>query len=150
VVSESAIEEEWTRLAESLATVLSRLPAGAALIIDAAGNRYAQFGQSDAELHAEISSNFSIDEQWRLTPAQEEMLVELGWAAPSGEETDYVNWYRDLSWPTPTSSYRDLAGAVVGGLQALGVHSPVELKVQGWVDGPGELDLAPLGLEAAR
>jgi hypothetical protein len=136
-------EHDWPDFTNRLASTLVALPVGAKIILLATGNRYTQFAQSDSDLYAEITSGEVLENP---PPAESEAVLDnAGWNRPQRYGNHHGNWYRSISWPARSAAYRALADAVTVGLRdALGVRSPAELKVSGWVDGTsaGYLDLS--------
>ncbi|WP_433663004.1 DUF6301 family protein [Nocardia sp. CA-128927] len=140
------IASKWDAFTKTLAIYLSELPSGTKLIVEAVGNKYAQFAQYDTELYAEISGNEFLEEP--MTAESEQALIDSGWHAPIKHVEQRGNWYRTISGPSSIEEFTALAHATTIGLRdALQIHTTDDLTAYGWIDGPGELDLT--GLKAA-
>ena len=71
--------------------LMVRSPGRWILIVEAPGHRYVQFlAPEDGGLVAECVSNAYLDDEWRLSEDDEELLPQLGWGWP--EPPDQLNW----------------------------------------------------------
>ncbi|MFJ4651494.1 TY-Chap domain-containing protein [Nocardia sp. NPDC088792] len=140
--SERVETTDWDVFAGALTGTLARLPSRANLILAASGNRYVQFQAFDIRLSAELTGNYYLVEP--ISESAAERLRSLGWIPPALQH-EIENWHRTLHWPIPARGLEDLARSATLGLHdALGVNSPDELRVTGWSDPTGDLDLSAL------
>ncbi|MGM7644066.1 TY-Chap domain-containing protein [Nocardia sp. JW2] len=147
---------DWTEFAEGLAQQLMRLPAGAFLVITASqpphdSRRFVQFAQTDDEIYGQLAGDEWIDESDRITADEHRLLTETGWQEPHPDHVD--NWWVELPWPAPSTSYRKLASmAVVGLRDVFGIAAPALLTYRAWNGKAGnrDLDLPLLGLASTN
>ncbi|WP_330185024.1 hypothetical protein OHB26_16415 [Nocardia sp. NBC_01503] len=136
-VRSTANDEIWQSFSIRLASVLARLPAWTSIALEASGNRFVQFLMADAGLACEVVCNDYLEQNHRMSLADETLLHLMGWGTPQHGH----NWTRFLDWPARTAAYRDLSGHVVTALRdVLHISEPAELTLTGW---PGEPDQAP-------
>ncbi|MEV0297797.1 hypothetical protein [Nocardia sp. NPDC050710] len=123
---------EWDSFATNLAALLYRSPDTTILILDV-GERFLDFSKSGDCLVVNVCDD--------LSEFGRRYLRDAGWRAPeSGEST----WRCGIWEPEPTD-YRTIALAMVEVLrQGFSVTSPMDVHLDGWVDGDPDCEL-PLG-----
>ncbi|RJO75103.1 hypothetical protein D5S18_17155 [Nocardia panacis] len=138
-----ATDTQWRVFTEALSRTLADLVPGAKLIIRDRAKRFVQFARDDDQLDSEVVGNRYLDPP--LDSAVQQLIESAGWAGPLDEIDDSGNWHRMLPVPIASDSYLDLAQATERILRhAFAVGAPAELNAEGWVDGPGFIDLSEL------
>ncbi|MEU0544211.1 DUF6301 family protein [Nocardia sp. NPDC005978] len=134
VVAGPIRHRDWAALADALGQTLWRLPAPTYLIMDAPGNRFAQFAVAHDELSAEISSNTWLDQEFRMTAPEEIRMAELGWSPYS--EQGCPNWYYDVAFPGRKPDFEASARRAVTTLrEVMHISDPTRLRVEAWTVG---------------
>ncbi|WP_297612189.1 TY-Chap domain-containing protein [Nocardia sp.] len=139
---------DWAAFTPRLALVLQAMPDYGVLIIEAPGNRYAQFARTGNELEAEIVGQHYLADTTQLTAADVTAMTESGWDLPDG---DAENWHREIHVATDTDRYLELAGFVTDALsRILRVELPTDLEVSAFSNGHDCFDpeTAALGIRS--
>lgn len=124
---------DWPSYSAALALTFARMPCDGCFIVEASGNRFAQFVMTADGLWAEIVDGSVLTDGYRLSTEGEAWLLAGGWS-PAVEDGP-LNWHRELGWPVRYREYEQLADLVVGALRGvLGIGSPSEMSVESWVN----------------
>jgi hypothetical protein len=99
-------DEAWTAFRQELADRLSGMTEGETLLVQLlAGGEGEWHGEapyvhvttsSGDVLHAEVSSNHSLDERFELTDEEAAQVVALGWTHPDDDELDSIDFEADV------------------------------------------------------
>lgn len=93
-------------------------------------DRYVQFQIGHGIAHAEVGSNVYLMDDSRLTPADEQTLVELGWDPPESDEDDAdkmpANWSLPLIHGDWSHLTQMLLATIVG---VLGFREDVQVEM---------------------
>ncbi|MFI9504421.1 DUF6301 family protein [Nocardia sp. NPDC052566] len=125
--------DDWPRFTTALAHTLSRMPYDGFLVLSTVGNRYAQFRMRADRLFCEIVGNDYLDEEFRVSPADETTMAETGWRSGTGGGD--ANWHLDIELPASFGVYDAAAARVTVALRdILRVPTPDLLELRTWVD----------------
>lgn len=110
--------DAWKQFAYELRRTLAGLEEDAFLIIAIKrSNRFVQFaGQGSFGMRVEATSNFYLPEPEQLSETQHDLLLDLGWQAPTNLPDDFgykadgsPNYFVDLAHPVPFDDVATLA-----------------------------------------
>ncbi|SUA44979.1 Uncharacterised protein [Nocardia africana] len=144
-----AMVSTWNDFAARLALTLRHWREGEWMTLVAPEGGYAQFTiTDDGEVYGEISSNNSLDEDHRMTPAAEAAMRQLGWLEPD-QMFGSMNWFWELPTSATDDQYRSLAYATVSALRdVLGITDPQQLSLTAESHFVGEVaDVSAMGIK---
>lgn len=124
----------WEVFQQELEWEVTRLEAGAKVVIDAAAEprAYVQFALDADRLYAEAVSNRVLPGEWRQSTAQEQRLAGAGWQPP---DERHPNWWCDWPGTLTAGECQQLAALLVIALQeGLGIAQPQALHYRAWND----------------
>ncbi|WP_233359002.1 SseB family protein [Thermomonospora amylolytica] len=142
---------EWSEFAQRLGRELAGLDRDTILIVRerAESRHYVQAMREPDRLYAEAVSNHFLEGPLLLTPADEEVLREVGWKPPG--DPSPRNWWTDLpGHATPGDHFR-LADMMVQALRDVqGVRRPSDLVYESFHrHGNGLIELLGFGISPA-
>lgn len=146
----------WVDFANRLASVLEGLGEGHYLIVSSRqGNHFVQFaGQGTSGMRVETTSNAFLETPYKLSAAQVQALLAIGWLAPTGsleestQEKDLAgspNFNRDYPAPVPFHAIAELTVHTFADI--LGVARPTLLTYSAFKETGGTIICQRLGLE---
>jgi len=151
------LHEAWVGFGWQLIQVLGALEEDEYLIINIKGsNRFVQFaGQGAHGMRVEVVSNFYLPESERLGELQHDLLLKLGWNAPSNlpdefghEPVGSPNYFIDLPRPLDLERIASLAvNTLIGPLDA---DHPLDLEYGSFAESGESIRWPTLGLRRAQ
>ena len=142
---------EWSEFTQRLGRELAGLDRDTILIVRerAESRHYVQAMREPDRLYAEAVSNHFLEGPLLLTPADEEVLREVGWRPP-GDPTPR-NWWTDLPGNATPGDHFRLADMMVQALRDVqGVRRPADLVYESFHRlGNGLIELLGFGIPPA-